>query len=318
MVTFRDISKLWEAWNIDAEFEKHKTEPWKSKQIKIIERGPLRATIRFEFRTDNGSILSQNVWFYHKSPRIDFQTRVRWQEKQTLMKVSFPFNMKASIATYEIQFGAIQRSSKPRTNWEKAKFEVPAQQWADMSDTKYGISLLNDCKYGYDANENTLRLTLIRSPHYPNPLEPGHSDIVLTDQGEHTFCYALHPHSGNWIKGNTVQRAREFNNPIIVFPDIRIDGIPSLMVSSKPNIIVDSIKKAEESDAIIIRMHEAHGISTDTALHFGINAISIMECDLMEKDEKPHKIKKNKLPVKFKPFEIKTIKLSAKAPKKKR
>ncbi len=315
--TFRDTPKQWEAWNIDAEFEKHRTDSWKIKQIKIIERGPLRATIRLEFRTENGSILSQNVRFYHKSARIDFQTRVRWFEKQLLMKVAFPFNIRVSSATYEIPFGAIQRSSKPRSDAEKAKFEVPAQQWADLSDAKYGVSLLNDCKYGYDAKENTLRLTLLRSPHYPHSIEPWRSDDGLTDQGEHVFCYALYPHSGNWTKGNTIQHARALNNPIMVFPNIQIAGIPPLVTSTKPNISVDSIKKAEESDAITIRMHEAHGISTDTTLHFGVDVATIMECDLLENDLKQQKIVKSRLPLKFKPFEIKTIKVTVKAPKKK-
>jgi alpha-mannosidase len=318
LVTFRDVPKLWEARNIDAEFEKHKTEPWIVKQIKMTEHGPLRATIRIDMKTENGSVLSQNVHFYHQTPRIDFQTHVRWHEKQVLMKVAFPFNMKATNATYEIQFGAIQRSSKPHTDEERAKFEVPAQQWADISDAKYGVSLLNDCKYGYDAKGNTLRLTLLRSPHYPNTIDPSHSDESVIDQGEHTFCYALYPHAGDWTKGRTVQQARELNNPVIVFPNILVDGIPSLFGSSKSSIIVDSIKKAEESDAIIIRMHEAYGMSTDTSLHFGIDAASVIECNLLEIDEKPHKITKSKLPIKFKPFEIRTLKLTPKTQGKKR
>ncbi len=316
-VTFRDIPKQWEAWNIDAEFEKHKTELWAIKQIKIIETGPLRATIRIEMKTENGSSLLQNIRFYHQTPRIDFQTQVKWNEKQTLMKVAFPLNIKTSNTSYEIQFGTIQRSSKPRTEEEKAKFEVPAQQWADMSDVKYGVSLLNDCKYGYDAKGNTLRLTLLRSPHYPQRVDMSHPDENLIDQGEHTFCYALYPHSGDWLKGRTVQQAREFNNPVMVFPNVLVDEIPSLLESSKSSIIVDSVKKAEESDAIIIRMHEAHGVSTDALLHFGIDTASVFECDLLENDEKPHKVTKSKLTIKFKPFEIRTLKLIPKPLKRK-
>jgi len=318
LITFRDMPKQWEAWNIDDEFEKHKTELWTVKQVKIIENGPLRATIRVEMKTENGSYLLQNLRFYHQTQRIDFQTQIRWHEKQTLMKAVFPLNMKTTNTTYEIQFGAIQRSSKPRTEEEKAKFEVPAQQWADMSDVKYGVSLLNDCKYGYDARGNTLRLTLLRSPHYPQPIDMSHSDENLIDQGEHTFCYAIYPHSGDWMKGRTVQHARELNNPVMVFPNILVDEIPSLVESSKPNIIVDSVKKAEESDAIIVRMHEAHGVTTDTSLHFGTGAAKIVECDLLENDDKPHKVAKSRLMIKFKAFEIRTLKLISKPPKKKR
>jgi alpha-mannosidase len=316
--TFRDVPKQWEAWNIDAEYEKHRIDLWKFKQCKIVEQGPIRATIRLEFRTENGSILSQNIRFYYHSPRIDFQTHVRWQEKQVLMKVAFPFNMKISNTTYEIQFGAINRSSKPRMDEDIAKFEVPAQQWADMSDAKYGVSLLNDCKYGYNAKENTLQLTLLRSPHYPNPIEPWHCDESIIDQGEHAFCYSLFPHNGDWAKGGTVHRARELNNSILIFQNLQIENIPSLIESSKPNIVVDAIKKAEDSDAVIIRMHEAHGVATDTSLRFGIDASSATECDLLENEEKLHKIVKSKLALKFKPFEIKTLKLVTKSSKKNR
>ena len=119
--TFRDVPKQWEAWNIDAEYEKHRIDLWKIKRYKIIEQGPLRATIRLELKSENGSHLSQNIRFYNHSPRIDFQTYVRWQEKQVLMKVAFPFNMKISSMTYGIQFGAIRRSSKPRSGGGKRK-----------------------------------------------------------------------------------------------------------------------------------------------------------------------------------------------------
>jgi alpha-mannosidase len=315
--TFRDSPKQWEAWNLDAEFEKHKFDVWKTKQYKIIEQGPLRATIRLELKTENGSTLLQNIHFYHHSPRIDFQTNIRWLEKQVLMKVAFPFNMKISSATYEIQFGAINRSSKPRTDADIAKFEVPAQQWADMSDAKYGVSLLNNCKYGYSAKENTLQLTLLRSPRYPHPIDPIHCDEGFIDQGEHAFCYSLYPHSSDWTKGGTVVKARELNNPVILFQNLQAENIPSFMESSKSNIFIDAIKKAEESDAVIVRMHEAHGVATDTTLRFGIEVLNGAECDLLENEEKAHKIIKSKLVLKFKPFEIKTLKLNPKPSKKK-
>jgi alpha-mannosidase len=318
LATYRDVPKQWEAWNIDAEYEKHRIDLWKIKQCKIIEQGPLRATIRLELKTENGSVFSQNIRFYHHSPRIDFQTHIRWQEKQVLMKVAFPLNMKISSATYEIQFGAVNRSSKPRTEEDSAKFEVPAQQWADMSDAKYGVSLLNDCKYGYNAKENTLQLTLLRSPRYPNPVEPMHCDEEVIDQGEHTFCYSLFPHSGDWTKGGTVQRARELNNSILIFHNLQEENIPSLLESSKPNVVIDAVKKAEESDAVIVRMHEAHGVSTETSFRFGIDVSSATECDLLENEEKSHKIVKSKLTLKFRPFEIKTLKLVTKRSKKNR
>lgn len=316
--TYHDASKQWEGWNIDADYEKHRTEVWKFKQMKFVERGPLRATIRLEFRSEHGSTLIQNVRFYHQLARIDFQTSVRWLERQTLMKVAFPFNFKKLTTTYEIQGGAIHRTSKPSTEWENAKFEVPAQQWADMSDTKFGVSLLNDCKYGYDAREATLRLTLLRSPHYPHPVEPWLADTELTDQGDHGFCYSLYPHSGDWAGGKTVHAAHELNNPMLIVPNMTVDNLPTLIENLKPNIIIDAIKKAESSSDIIVRMHEAHGISTDAVAHFGIDMKVAVECDLLENDQKPLKIQKGTLPLKFKPFEIKTVRLTPKPLKRKK
>jgi alpha-mannosidase len=313
--TFKETPKPWEIKNIDADFEKHRIELWKLKQIKYVERGPLRATVRLELRSESGSILTQNIHFYHKLPRIDFVTALRWRERQTLMKVAFPLNLKSSKATYEIQFGAVARPTKPTTDAEKAKFEVPAQQWADISDAKYGVSVLNDCKYGYDAKESTLRLTLIRSPHYPHPVESGTNDTELADQGEHKFCYSLYPHSGDWIAGKTVARAHELNNPVLVFPNIAASSIPVLIQSSKPNIVIDAIKKAELSSDIIVRMHEAHGTAAEISLRLGIDVKEAAECDLEENDQRTFKVQKGAFSIKFKAFEIKTIRLTPKPSK---
>jgi alpha-mannosidase len=318
-ILYRDAPKEYEAWNLDDEYEKHRLDVLQIKQIRILEQGPIRATIRLEFRTEHGSTLVQNMYLYHQSPRIDFSTNIRWHEKQTLLKVAFQFNLKSPSTSYEIPFGAINRTSKPHSDWEKAKYEVPALQWADMSDTKYGISLINDSKYGHDANENILRLTLLRSPHYPNPIAPNESDNTWIDQGDHSITYALYPHHGSWTKEETIRRSRELNNPILIFPNIIAESYPILIEGLKSNIIIDSIKKAEQNESMIIRLHEAHGIVTDTSPRLNFAAQAIFECDLLENDLKSCKFNKSKLALKFKPFEIKTLRIvlkqSRKSPK---
>jgi alpha-mannosidase len=145
-----------------------------------------------------------------------------------------------------------------------------------------------------------------------------HCDEEVIDQGNHTFCYSLFPHGGDWTKGGTIHKARELNNSIFIFNNLEIENIPPFLESSKSNIVVDAIKKAEESDDVIIRMHEAHGVPTDTMLRFGVTVSSVMECDLLENEENSHKIIKSKLNLKFKPFEIKTLKLIVKPLKKNR
>lgn len=310
---FKDTPKQWDAWDIDADFEKQHLELLSLKKQQILEAGPLRAVVRSTYISPNGSELTQDIILYHKRPQVVFDTRVRWKEKQTLLKVAFPFNVKANQATFETQFGAMSRSTKHKTDLDKARFELPVQQWADISDVKFGVSLLNDCKYGCDAKENTMRLTLLRSPFYPHPIEPWRfNDVKHTDQGEHTFSYSLAPHKGNWKQGESTRRAREFNNPLIVLQNLVGRHLKPLVSCNKRNIFVDSVKKAEDTGEIIVRLHEGHGESTDAILIPGFKPRSISECDLMEQSLKPLKLVKEKIQLKFKPFEIKTIKFELK------
>ena len=308
-LAFRDTPKQWEAWDIDQDYGNRSLELLRFERMRILEQGPLRATIRIEIRSENGSRITQDMRCYHKSRRVDFDSSISWRERQTMLKVAFPFRIKSHLPTYEIQFGAMQRTSKPTESRQKAKFEVPAQQWVDLSEAKFGVSLLNDCKYGFDASNNTLRMTVLRSPHYPHALEPWRlNDDRCTDQGEHTLTYSLYPHHEDWREAETTRRARELNQPLLVLEGTAT-RIPSLVSISSPGIMVDSIKKAEESDEIIIRMHEAHGQPVKTTLTFGLRADAAMECDLMEQEQGPLKISKSKLSLKFGAFEIKTIRV---------
>jgi len=312
---FKDLPKQWDAWDIDPEYPHRHIDLLHFERLRIVEQGPLRATVRLEFRTEGGSKIAQDMLLYHNSRRIDFKTAVTWRETQTLLKVAFPLNVKTRSATYEIQFGALQRTTRPSDPRDKAKYEVPAQQWADLSEQKFGVSLLNDSKYGHDASDTTLRLTLLRSPHYPHAIDPLRmTDDRVTDQGEHQYTYSLFPHAGDWRNGGSVQRARELNQPAVVTPGNAV-SVSSLFTISSPNVIVDSVKKAEDSDDVIIRLHEAYGQSLKTTLTLGLRAEAAVECDLLEQDLTPLKIGKMKVSLKFSAFEIKTLKVKFKAKK---
>ena len=309
---FRDAPKQWEAWEIDPEYAREQFDLLKFKSVKVVESGPLRGTLRLDHRSDNGSRVTQDISFYHKSRQIDFRTRIRWKETQTLLKAAFPLAVKTNAATYEIQFGAIQRSTRPTDARQKAKYEVPAQQWADLSEQKFGVSLLNDCKYGYDAHENTLRLTLLRSPHYPHALDPLRlSDSKVTDQGDHVIGYSLYPHAGDWRTGGSVHRAREFNVPLLIVPGTT-EGLPPFIQLSSPGIVVDSIKRAEDTDDVILRLHEGHGQTTKATIEFGPKIEQAAECDLLENELGALKPARSRLALKFSPFEIKTLKVKFK------
>ncbi len=317
--TFADKPKEWEAWELDPEFESKQSSVLSLRSSSVTERGPLRVTIELVFRSDRGTTIKQRLMLYHKLPRIDFATSADWRERQTMLKVAFPVNVRAHAATYEIQFGSIERSTKARTPQDKAKFEVPAQQWADLSDRKFGVTLVNDSKYAYDVKENVLRLTLLRSPHFPHDLEPSKQTASqVMDLGMHQFRYAIVPHHGDWRTGHSVRRSREFNHPLVVFPGILLRPIDPIVRSLPAGIFVSSIKKAEDGTDVVVRLYEGHGQQTKAAIEFGYTVDQAAECDLLEQPQTKLKAVKGKLALKFTPYEIKTLRLKLRpsAPKK--
>ncbi|MCF6283963.1 MAG: glycosyl hydrolase-related protein, partial [Candidatus Hydrogenedentes bacterium] len=176
-----------------------------------------------------------------------------------------------------------------------------AHHWADLSEGNYGVSLLNDCKYSYDIKDSTMRLSLLRAPVHPDE---------QADQGEHEMVYALYPHGGDWRNG-TVQQGYELNVPLISMAlegkgDARVASFASVDVD---HVIVDAVKKAEDSDALIVRLYEAYGQRGDVALTFAQTPKSVSVCDMMEENDVAAKVKGNEVPLYFTPYEIKTLKV---------
>ena len=308
--TFTDKPKEWEAWELEADYESKKLQPFAVQSMAVVEKGPLRVVVEIIHKSERGSTIKQRMMLYHKMGRIDFATTADWREKQTLLKVAFPVNVRAQAATYEIQFGSLERSTKSKSPQDKAKFEVPAQQWADLSDKKFGVTLVNDSKYAYDVKENVLRLTLLRSPHYPHELEPSkQTDSRVMDQGLHQFRYALYPHPGDWRTGGSVRCAREFNQPLLILPGVALRPLEPLLHSLPYGIYISSVKKAEEGPETIVRIYEGHGHSSKATLEFGYTVDQAFECDLLEQPTGKLKPAKGKVALKFAPYEIKTLKL---------
>ncbi|MBI5464786.1 MAG: alpha-mannosidase, partial [Ignavibacteriales bacterium] len=315
--TFSDAPAEWQTWDIDKDFERHRVELLEFKGMKVVENGPLRLTMKTEFKTSSGSTIVQHIRFYHKSAKIDFDTTVVWKERQVLLKAGFWLNVKTGVASYEVPFGFVQRSTKMKDEASQAKFEVPAQQWAALTEQKFGVALLNDCKYGYDCRGSFLRLTLLRSPYYPHPIDPKSShDTTVTDQGEHTFRYSIVPFAGSLRQGMVVQGARNLNTPPFVVADAIASPTEHFVTTTKPNIVIDAVKKAEDSDNVVIRLHEAYGESAHAGITLPPRTAAAVETNLIESDPKPLKISKGKITLKFKPFEIKTLNLSFLPPKK--
>jgi alpha-mannosidase len=301
--TFVDKPQRWDAWNIDADFEKQHWDLDKADEVKLIENGPLRAVIEVKNHFQNSTFV-RDIIVYAGVPRVDVKMTTEWHEKHILLKVAFPVSAHSNHATYEIPFGSVERPTTRNTPAEKAQFEVPAERWADISDDKHGLSLLNDCKYGYDAKGNVLRLSLLRSPEWPDP---------HADEGHHEFTYSLYPHGGGWKDALTIRQGYELNYPLISMQVEKHEGaLPaehSFVSTSNDNIIVSALKKAEDDNSLILRFYEWAGKTGDVKLQIPSGAVSANETDLMEKPVGSVPVGNNQVQVPTKPYEIKTIKI---------
>jgi len=275
---FQDGPEREAAWNIHDTFERRAYDWEPGAQIEVIERGPVRAGVRVVKRYRQ-SRLEQDILLYDRVPRIDFVTRVDWRERQVLLKAAFPFDIHATNATFEIQFGAVERPTHRNTSWEQAKFEVAGHRWADLSEAGYGVSVLNDCKYGYDVHGSVLRLTLLRGTELPDP---------EADMGAHAFTYALLPHSGDWREGETVRRAWELNVPLVGLPATPgqgdLPGAASFIQVAGPAVL-ETVKPAENGDGWIVRLYEPHGGRGQVRVRMPRRLQSAVICNHVEEDE---------------------------------
>jgi alpha-mannosidase len=310
---FEDKGQYWDAWNIDPNYENKKLESTTLEAIEISSNSSLQVSVRTVQKFRNSTFI-QEIQLSAFEPFITVNNWVEWQEEYTLVKVAFPVNWRSPYATYEIPMGTIQRSTLGETPETKAKWEVPAQYWADISSENVvapqeqqhslGLAVLNDSKYGYDAKPDCLSLTLLRSPNWPSP---------NSDRGHHEFTYRLVPHQGDWREANIVQLAQELNNPLV----LHCSPIPtkehSYLQVSAPNIILSAFKRSQDQSGWVMRFYEAHGQTTEAEIEISLNLLqaeNIWECDLMENKNALLTIVKgtsNHLQVIFKPYEIKTF-----------
>jgi alpha-mannosidase len=302
--TFVDKPKEYDAWNIDANFEDHMWDLKDAEEVKLIENTPVRAVIRVRKKFRNSAFV-QDICMYPGVPRVDVNMQADWHEKHILLKVAFPVSVQSNYATYEIPYGNIQRPTTRNTPEEKAMFEVPALRWGDLSDTSHGLSVLNASKYGYDAKGNVIRLSLLRSPAWPD---------AHADEGFHEFTYALYPHTGDWKAAETERRGFELNFPLIPVTTEARQGVLSASHSfaqTEPgNVILTAVKKAEDSAALIFRFFEFEGKTSEVRLHFPEAATQAAQVNLMEKQDASLSLQDGgkETTVTVHPFEIVTVK----------
>ncbi|MCG8307934.1 MAG: glycosyl hydrolase-related protein [Cytophagales bacterium] len=300
---FEDVPGKYAAWDIVPMYKENEFDISGVESSRIIEHGPARIVIRQE-RSFGKSSICQNIILYNHSPQIDFETEIDWQERDRLLKVAFPVAINAMQATYDISYGYIERPTHQNTTWDAAKFEVCGHMWADLSEGDYGVSILNDCKYGYDILENVIRLTLLKGPRYPDP---------KADLGKHAFTYSLCPHKGGWREAQIPRRSWELNDKLLPIALNSGNNLPSsgnsFMNIDKDHVLLSAVKRSEDGKGVIIRLYEdqnRRGIVNITFMH---DIIRAFECDPFEKEIEEVELVGGDLQFSIKPFEVRTFKL---------
>jgi alpha-mannosidase len=300
---FEDIPHRESGWNIDIEYQNKEWALEQAESVELIEDSEVRACVRV-VRKFNLSTITQDIVLARGARRLDFETRVDWNEEEKMLKAAFFPDIHAQKATYEIQFGAIERPTHWNTSYDRARFEVCAHRWADLSEGMYGVSLLNDSKYGYDIKDNRMRLTLLRSPNYPHP---------VADRGTQVFTYSLYPHAGDWRNG-TVREAHLLNAPLVAARGASCEAKEfrpeSFLSLESLTAVVDAVKGAEDGNGLIVRVYEAGGARGTAKLNLGFAASGATECDLMENDQAEAEIVGGAIAFTIKPYEIKTFRVT--------
>ncbi len=297
---FEDRPQNWDAWDIDIFFDDKMWTADPATSVEVVESGPLRATLEVRRRILNSDYV-QRISLSYNSVRLDFDTTIDWQERHILLKVAFPVGVLTPVATYEIQWGNVQRPTHRNTSWDWARFETCAQKWVDLSEGDYGVSVLNDCKYGHDVRDNVMRISLLRSPTDPDP---------EADQGEHRFAYSLLPHAGS-LGEPTIAAGYALNDRLIVAEGQKGGGAggQSLIAVDRPNIVVETVKQAEDGNGIIVRFYESLRQRGPVTLTASFELAEALHTNLLEENQAALQPSGNSVTLWVKPYQIVTLRL---------
>jgi len=262
------------------------------------DRADRRLERQFEHRIGEGSTLTQRVRLDAGARRLEFRTRIDWRERHALLQVAFPLAVRSPRATYEMQFGVAERPTHANTQADAAQFEVPAHRFGDLSEHGFGVALLTPDTHGMSCHGSTMRITLLRAPTDPDP---------EADQGAHEIRYAILPHAGGWQEGGVVAQARAFAEPLIA------NGAPAsaggFASTDDPALVLDSIKRAEDSDALILRLYEARGGRGTARISVGVPFTRACRTDLLEGEGEELGSYEGVIEVPYRPWELITIAL---------
>ncbi|HZR40554.1 MAG TPA: alpha-mannosidase, partial [Ktedonobacteraceae bacterium] len=300
---FEDRPLRWDAWDVDIFYDDKRWLAEPGRVVRVVESGPLRAMVEIE-RCILHSSYTQRISLAYNSPRLDIETHIDWRERHVLLKVAFPVEILSPTATYDIQWGNVQRPTHQNTSWDWARFETCAQKWVDLSEGNYGVSLLNDCKYGHDIRENVIRLSLLRSPTMPDG---------EADQGEHDFAYSLLPHAGSWNE-QTIGAAYALNDRLQVYQAaessvVKTERVASFIRVSRPNVVIETIKQAEDGNGVIVRLYESQRQRGCVTLSTGFALARAWSTNLLEQNEQEIEVDGQQMSIGMRPYEIVTLRL---------
>lgn len=299
IVCYENKPHNYDAWDVNIYYNRRRWEVNDLVSAEVVSRGPVMTVIRVKYAYMDSTV-SQDVILYQNIGRIDFKTTVDWKEMQYLLKAHFPVDVFYNEATFDIQYGNIKRATHKNTSWDVARFEVCAHKWADVSEDGYGVSLLNDCKYGHSIDEKDMALTLLKSSGHPNPV----ADIEV-----HEFTYSLMPHVGGWREAGTPEQAYRLNVPVLTAKGAGEAAVQQPFAAVvNDNIIIEVVKQALNGEGTIVRLYECYGRRTMGAkLNLGFIPASAEVCNLMEKPIGKANIAGNVITFDMKPYEIKTF-----------
>lgn len=297
---YSDKPRAWDAWDIDETYETIGDEILSVDGLEIVEEGPIRAAVKVT-RHFRSSTFVQTYRLMAESSRVDIVTEIDWHERLVLVRTKFPTTIHTHEATYETMYGVHKRPTNRNNNWERARFEVSAHRFVDLSEPDYGVALLNDAKYGHNAVDGMMGMSLIRGSMDPDP---------TADEGEHSFTYSYFPHTGDWIEGGVTAEARILNAPMIVTEvAAEAKGKAAFVKNEGVKLSLGTVKKAHDRDGITLRVYEPHGVRGLTSLTFDRKIKSMERTNLLEEDIEGEDVTVDGATASFKvrPFEIATF-----------
>lgn len=303
LIIYQDKPGHESAWNLESNYVKKYWTLDHADRVEVITSGGAAAGLRITY-TFHQSTITQELWLAADSNRLDFCTTSDWNETHKMLRASFDVAVRAAYASYEIAHGTICRPTHSNTTYEQAKFEVSAHKWIDLSEGGYGVSLLNDCKYGHDIHGNVMSITLMRSPTIPD---------AGSDKGYHSFTYSYYPHEGTWQEAGTVREALALNvKPYGVEIGAQTGDRPesfSFVRCSAPSMVIDALKPAQDGDGYILRMYEAEARRGTATVELAIPFTRVTETNMMEVDETEADVNGGSFRFTFRPYEVRTFRI---------